>query len=332
MVSIETLGSIGEDELLNRLAKYAPIGQLDDDTAILNLLSPTQLVVNSDVFVESVHFSDLTTRPEDIGWRIIAATLSDLAATGCNKVIGVTISMVAPAKTSWDWVEKVYTGLSSCLESYGGILLGGDCSGGKEKILAVTALGSVSTGKIHRNDARPGDWIVVSGPHGLSRLGLAILQNEVHDRSISFVLRQQAIQAHRRPKPRFDIIRVLDEVRPKDIPWRIAGTDSSDGLFKSIQLLAKASFCHAIVNQAELPFKADMIGLDLQDKSQWVLHGGEDFELVLSLPPSWGKALLHADSQCKKIGIMVAEGSILEQPDSVNSWISADNFFEFKHF
>ncbi|MEI6617177.1 MAG: thiamine-phosphate kinase, partial [Cyanobium sp. ELA507] len=192
----ETLADLGEWELIRRLGAFAPPGQFADDAALLPAGENAGLVVNTDVLVEGLHFSEATTGPGDVGWRAAAANLSDLAAMGCTEVVGLTVGLVAPASTTWAWVEGVYGGLREGLDTYGGVLLGGDCSGGAQRILAVTAIGRLaragpakqaSSGQkpdhrswtaIRRRDGRPGDLLVCTGPHGLSRLGLAVLQGE----------------------------------------------------------------------------------------------------------------------------------------------------------
>ena len=174
------LRDLGEWELLRRLAAFAPPGQFDDDAALLQEESGRQLVVNTDVLVEGLHFSDATMGPVDVGWRAAAANLSDLAAMGCRSVVGLTVGLVAPALTPWSWVEGVYQGLDQALQRFGGILLGGDCSGGGQRLLAITALGHLGSGAIRRCDGRPGDLLVSTGPHGLSRLGLALLLSLIH--------------------------------------------------------------------------------------------------------------------------------------------------------
>ena len=132
----ETLRSLGESELIRRLAQFAPARQLDDDTADLPASSQRQ-VINTDLLVEGVHFSDATTSAEDVGWRAAAVNLSDLAASGADSVVGLTVGLVAPGETAWTWVDGVYRGLQTALDRYGGVLLGGDCSSGQQRMLAV---------------------------------------------------------------------------------------------------------------------------------------------------------------------------------------------------
>ena len=154
--------------------------------------------------MDGIHFSDATTTAMDVGWRAVAANLSDLAASGAVDIDGITVALVAPGHTRWDWVDGVYQGISAALRQYGGVLLGGDCSKGKQRLLSITALGRLGPLRLHRNAALPGDVLVTSGPHGLSRLGLALLQDDpsVRDIALCSNLRDQAIARHQHPTPR----------------------------------------------------------------------------------------------------------------------------------
>jgi thiamine-monophosphate kinase len=296
------LGELGEWNLINRLAAFAPAGQFADDAAVLQLAG--ELVVNTDVLVEGVHFSDATTDGFAAGWRAAAANLSDLAAMGCRSACGLTVGLVAPASTRWSWVEGVYQGLQACLQPHGGVLLGGDCSSGPQRLLAITALGPLLGGAaIHRGDGRPGDALVCTGPHGLSRLGLALLQNTVpalERSSLPAALTATAIEAHRCPRPRFDAVEALHRSQPAGLPWRIGGTDSSDGLAAAVAAIARSSSCRARLERAALPLDPAMAALPQAEA--WCLGGGEDFELVLALEPRWALALMAALPGSRVIG------------------------------
>lgn len=336
----ETLAHLGEWELIRRLGAFAPPDQFADDAALLpdgcDGGQDGGLVVNTDVLVEGLHFSEATTGPADVGWRAAAANLSDLAAMGCTEVVGLTVGLVAPASTAWSWVEGVYGGLREGLDTYGGVLLGGDCSGGAQRILAVTAIGRLaragpakqaSSGQkpdhrswaaIRRRDGRPGDLLVCTGPHGLSRLGLAVLQGEsvpwpaIPTESpgaplralLDPGLRERAIAAHRRPRPRFDAVQALIACRPPSAPWRVGGCDSSDGLAAAAAAITTSSGCGARLVRTALPLDPAMASLPQAEA--WCLGGGEDFELVLALEPAWAEALIAALPGTTRIGELVA--------------------------
>ena len=298
------LAQLGEWELIRRLGAFATPGRFDDDAALLVPPPGKALVVNTDVLVEGVHFSDATTSAGDVGWRAAAANLSDLAATGCSNALGITVGLTAPGATPWSWVEGVYGGLQEALQRHGGELLGGDCSGGEQRQLAITALGAVDPKQaIHRRDGRPGDLLVASGPHGLSRLGLALLLDELSadlSSQLPEALRQDALQAHRRPRPRFDVVEALKRSQPQATTWRVGGTDSSDGLVAAAEAIAGASGCSASLDRQHLPVDPRMTALPMAQA--WCLAGGEDFELVLALDPAWAHSLCGNLAGCQVIG------------------------------
>ncbi|EDY38998.1 thiamine-monophosphate kinase [Cyanobium sp. PCC 7001] len=302
-----TLAELGEAGLIERLAAFAPPGQFQDDAAVLDLGDSRGhgLVVNTDVLVEDVHFSAATTEPFHVGWRAAAANLSDLAAMGCTGASGLTVGLIAPASTRWSWVEAVYGGLGRCLSAHGGgNLLGGDCSSGRQRILAVTALGTLAAaGPIRRTDGRPGDALVCTGPHGLSRLGLAVLRQELTPSELGMLpaqLLDRAVRAHRMPEPRFDAVQALAASQPAWLPWRVGGTDSSDGLAAAARAVATASGCQAVLQRGNLPIEPAMAPLGKAET--WCLNGGEDFELVLALDPHWADGLLQLVAGSRRIG------------------------------
>lgn len=308
-----TLAELGEWELIARLAAFAPAGQFNDDAALL--AAGGTLVVNTDVLVEDVHFSEATTDGRAVGWRATAANLSDLAAMGCNGAEGITVGLVAPGSTPWPWVAAVYGGLRACLEAHGGTLLGGDCSAGGQRLLAITALGRLGTSRrgeatvIRRGDGQPGDVLVSTGPHGLSRLGLALLQATLAPATRQLVppaLASRATDRHRQPVPRFDAVRALQASQPPRQPWRVGGTDSSDGLGAAVAAIAATSGCQAVLERTALPLDPAMAVLP--EAEAWCLAGGEDFELVLALEPRWAEALLERLPGSQTIG------RLLEQP------------------
>ena len=283
-----TLSQIGERDLIRRLAAYARADQCSDDAALLPEISPERWVISSDTLVDGVHFSAKTTPASAAGWRAAAANLSDLAAMGCRRCEGVTVALSAPGDTEVDWIEQAYGGMQDLLQRHGGHLLGGDCSSGEQLVLAITAVGPVHPDQlIQRGAGKPGDWLISTGAHGRSALGLQLLLGEAAwAGTLANEQRQTAIRCHQRPQPRFDAVAALHASRPAGQPWRVGGTDSSDGLRRSLELLGSACGYRPELNRSALPEPTDPF---------WnlCLDGGEDFELVLALAPSWAEALLR---------------------------------------
>ena len=100
----ETLIDLGEKELINRLGKFMPKNQVLDDCALIKT-KKEDLLVNNDSLVENIHFNDLIICPKDLGWKAVVSNISDLLSSGSKKTIGITISLILPAKTEWFWVE-----------------------------------------------------------------------------------------------------------------------------------------------------------------------------------------------------------------------------------
>jgi thiamine-monophosphate kinase len=268
---------MGEAGLLQRIFPFCSEGVVGDDGAILQMPPNQSLVVTTDVLVDRVHFSDRTTSPADIGWRAAAANLSDLAAMGAMP-LGITVGLSLPETTEVAWVEELYGGLRDCLSQYQTGVVGGDLCRSDTITVAITALGAVDPAQaIRRDRAQSGGAIVVTGDHGKSRAGLELLLNPNYGKSLSEVDRQVLILAHQRPLPRLDVLPILRELSS---PW-IAGMDSSDGLLDAISQICRASGVGAIVENLPIHPALDRLRMDSQD---WILTGGEDFELVLCLP------------------------------------------------
>lgn len=291
----QTLSDLGELAIIDRLKAFCPEGVIGDDAAVVEVRAGYRLVVTTDMLLQGVHFSDRTTPPHAIGWRATAANLSDLAAMGATPT-GITIALGLPASTSLSWIEALYQGISECLGAYGGVILGGDLSRAKQQTISITALGEVQPERaICRNTARPEMTVVVSGPHGGSRAGLALLLEELalaaHHRTYATAW----IRAHQRPIPRFDVIAKLREIAGDRTPYPvIAGMDSSDGLANALLQLSKSSGVGMDVVRSQIPLPVGLSAVvGPKTALDWALYGGEDFELVLCLPPDVADQLIQ---------------------------------------
>ena len=208
-------------------------------------------------------------------------------------------------------MDGVYQGISAALGEYGGILLGGDCSKGEQRLLSITALGRLGPMRLHRNAARPSDVLVTSGPHGLSRLGLALLQDDpsVRDIDLPSTLRDKAIARHQKPTPRLEEVQQLLACKPEHLPWRAGGTDSSDGLLSAVAGLCNSSGCGAVLRNDKLPVTEGWP--EGSQWTDWCLAGGEDFELVLSLPEAWADVWQQCVPKSQRIGQINAEAGVI---------------------
>ena len=325
----ETLENIGEKELINRLGKFLPKNQTSDDCALIKTKNDN-LLINSDSMVENVHFNDFTICPQDLGWKAVVSNISDLLSSGSKKTIGITISLILPAKTEWVWVEGLYKGISKALKEYGGIILGGDCSKGNQKTISIAAFGIQGELELRRNACKPGDIILTTGIHGLSKLGFMIKNKVTFDNSVSLNkrLENKSIERFCRPKVYPNFLNKLLKTRSNKTIRRIGCTDSSDGLFQALQDLAIASKCKAIMNYEKIPKDKDWPKGDEWD--EYYFFGGEDYELVFSLPKKWAKNLSKLDKNIIEIGYFAKGKPSIEFKDNNKNKLLKNQ--SFKHF
>lgn len=332
-MSQPTVADIGELGLLKRLQPFCAQNLLGDDAAVLPPLDAAH-VITTDVLVDNVHFSDRTTAPEDVGWRAIAANLSDLAAMGASS-IGVTVGLSLPGHTPVDWVDRVYQGMAACLQAHGGEILGGDIVRSELTALAITAIGQVSAQRVMRRDrAQPGHVIVATGWHGAARAGLELLLHPETGEDLSDHDRATLIKAHQRPVPRLDVVDWLDALEDAEFQ-SIAGMDSSDGLANAVLLMCQASGVGAKLMRSRLPLPPALIPWVGEPTAlDWCLYGGEDFELVMCLPAETALEMLpYLGEHAAIVGTIEADEKVwLVNDRSDTSDVELTEASCFQHF
>ena len=324
-----TIKDLGEIQLLNRLKRFMRCGQIEDDLAEIKTINKN-LLINTDLLVEKIHFSEEISNAKDIGWKCMTTNISDLICSGSENIVSFTVGLVLPPSTHWKWVENLYEGMREAMQEFGGEIIGGDCTCGETKMIAITAIGEMNTPRLHRGNALPGDCIVSTGFHGLSRLGLALLTSEQLPSKVQISPRliDKAINAHKRPYPAVKALKALIESKPESTSWRAAGTDSSDGLIESIKGICQSSNCQAVLSKTSLLKDPDWPKDSIWNN--WFLNGGEDYELILSLPKEWAEALSKKLKSAQIIGF-IKEG----KPNIFWDNLEKINFEEsklFQHF
>ncbi|MEB3886765.1 thiamine-phosphate kinase [Lyngbya sp. CCY1209] len=304
---------IGEQGLLKIVKKYCPPDVVGDDAAVVDCPADRALVVTTDMLVEGCHFSDRTTPPEAAGWRAVAANLSDLAAMGASP-LGITAALGITGETPVAWVEGFYRGMADCLDRFRTPIVGGDLCRSPVNSVSITAFGAVSPDRvIRRTGAKPGWMIIATGVHGDSRGGLELLLNSDVGESLSEPERRSLIFAHQYPRPRLDVLPVLEKLWEADPNLIVAGMDSSDGLADAIVQVAQACGVGARIDTRHLPTSDALKKLvSSQQAMKWTLYGGEDFELVLFLPPAPGQQLVaELKAGAIVVGMTTAEPDII---------------------
>ena len=333
---------IGEQGLLERLQRFCPPEIIGDDAAVLVTAPEQSLVVTTDVLVDGVHFSNVTTSPEDAGWRAAAANLSDLAAMGASP-LGITVGLGLPGEVRVSWVERLYQGMTECLQKYNTSIVGGDIVRSPVITLAITAFGQVNPSQIIRRSAAVvGDAIVVTGVHGASHAGLELLLHPELGENLNNEEKTALIRAHQRPQPRLDVLPILQKIlnsqsKIQNLKSKIpvAGMDSSDGLADAIIQICRASGVGAVLERRQISLPAAFDHwLTPEQALKYTLYGGEDFELVLCLPQEPALALVqHLGERAAIVGKITPGSAVLfhdEQkkfPDQVLSLSQG-----FQHF
>lgn len=268
---------------------------IGDDAAVLRI-GGKDLVTAADTFVEGVHFTSETMELSTAGYRVLAANISDLAAMGA-KPLHYLVSIVVPPMMNGHSLEEIYSGMASLADRFQMDLIGGDTVQGKELVISVTVFGVVDPNKArYRHLAKPGDVVFVTGFLGDSRAGLEILLKQTAvDEQFSYL-----IDRHRYPQPRIDFSLGLQPLK------RVALNDVSDGIASELNEIAEASNVRIDISFEHLPIHKELLKFAPSPMEKWVLFGGEDFELVGSIPPQeWDfvqKVASVHDLAIKKIG------------------------------
>ena len=264
---------------------------LADDAAVFLPPPDRELVVAADAMVSGVHFLP-GDPPHTIGAKLLRVNLSDLAAMGATP-FGYLMTLSIPSDLPPDWFASFADGLRDDQLRYGLSLLGGDTTSTRGPlVLSLTILGHVAPGAaLRRNGAKSGDDVWVTGTIGDGTLGLAALQHQLGDPDGSLTDR------YRLPRPRLGLS--LAGIAH-------AAIDVSDGLLQDLGHLCRESGVGARIETALVPASAAATAAG----PKWLerrLTGGDDYELLLAVPPSSAPALLRnaaaAEVAVTRIGI-----------------------------
>ncbi len=251
-----------EWQLTERIRRLAPspgmVLGIGDDCAIFRPRGCSEdLLFTTDLLIEETHFRRETHRAADVGWKALARGLSDIAAMG-GEARFCLVSLALAPWTDSRWVDGFYRGLLRLAGRSGTMLAGGDVSHSERVMCDIVVCGGVPRGQALRRDgARAGNAIYVSGTLGGSARGLA-------------TGRGQAWRRHLRPEPRL----ALGRHARRDL-HATAAMDLSDGLSLDLHRLCLASKLSADIGIPPI-FK----GATLEQ----ALHGGEDYELLFTVP------------------------------------------------
>lgn len=234
------------------------------------------LFITQDSLVEDVHFTMSTTTPFQLGQKAVAVNISDLAATLCNPEY-ISVGLSLPNSVSDEFVREFYQGIDFACKKYNVTVTGGDITSSDKVYISITAIGrrrySIDTG---RNFAKDGDFILSTGFYGTSAAGLYALTKGIK-------VSETILSAHLTPEAKIEEAHIMGN----HVENNIAVMDTSDGLADALFKIAKASKVSINVNFNDIPILPEVKELAKKTKQNldnWVLWGGEDFELIFSVP------------------------------------------------
>ncbi len=272
------LRPVDEFELIQRYFVRADddegvITGIGDDGAVLRPEPGRELVTVIDTLVEGTHFPGELSAA-DLGYRVVAVNLSDIAAMGARP-LWMTLALTMPP-TSNEWVDAFASGLFAAADEHRLALVGGDTTGGSSVVVSVQITGDVGTGEaLLRSGARPGDTIYVTGTLGDAAAGLSMIGANNAD---EFLLGR-----FQRPQARIAVGLEL-------VGLASACIDVSDGLVGDLRKLLDASGAGAELNLDALPLSEAMTrAFDEDVARRFAATGGDDYELCFTssqtLPP-----------------------------------------------
>ncbi|MDZ7806489.1 MAG: thiamine-phosphate kinase [Gracilimonas sp.] len=296
--TFQTIQSIGTKGLLDKLTSFDSyknenvIQSVGDDAAVIKEKDGDFTLLSSDTYVEGVDFDPTYTPFHHLGYKIVSGAVSDIYAMN-GEPETILINLAAPNRMSVQMIEDLYKGIYAAGKENEVELVGGDMKANHANlVVSISVYGKVDQEKVsYRKGAKDGDAICVTGDLGGALAGLRILMREKKfweehgDDAVQpelgdyqFVVKRQLV-----PKARRDLIKSLNENNL--IPSSMI--DLSKGLVTELSALCEASAVGATIYQAALPIAIEtrQVADEMEeDVDRYALFGGEDFELMFTLP------------------------------------------------
>ncbi len=298
------IAELGQFGLIDRLtAAFAPrnastLRGTGDDAAILAAGPDERIVVSTDSLFEGVDF-DLTYFPlKHLGYKAVTAAVSDIIAMNATPS-QIAVSLGVSAKLPVEALDDLYEGIRFACEESGIDLIGGDTRASMTGlVISITAIGHApETRLVYRDGAQQNDLICLTGNLGAAYMGLQLLEREkrvladVTDPEPQFAGYEYLLEKYLKPRPRTDIVAALAE--EKIVPT--AMIDLSDGLSSDLMQLCRASHCGARIYLERIPIAKQTSALAEEmhaDPVVAALHGGEDYELLFTVPLSMQEKIM----------------------------------------
>lgn len=314
------LKDLGEFSLIHRLSKKfkhqasGTVLPLGDDCAVYSTSSSKNQLISTDALVENIHFKFSTISPEQLGQKAIAVNLSDIAAMGGTPT-RILITLGISKKISTSFLDQLYKGIHKTCRLYNVELIGGDTvSSPSSFFINVTIIGEANPGNFFtRNGAKKGDLIFTTGTLGDSSLGLKIQSNK--KLKCSSQSRKHLVAKHLNPVPRLKESQLLIRY-----DFNITSMiDISDGLAQDLQHICKQSGAGAMIYEEKLPQSpafSKVCSANKLNPLPLILNGGEDYELLFTLPSDGVKKLCRQFEKAKALVTHI--GEITQSPNKVS--------------
>jgi thiamine-monophosphate kinase len=303
----------GEDKLIRRIARAVPsvarvrVSRRDtlrlgigDDAAVISPGGGSDWVLSSDAFLEGVHFLANRHPADSVGFKALARATSDVAAMGATPRFFL-MTLALPEERTGKWLDGFLRGMGRAARQLGMRLIGGDTTRNSSVSISITVLGEIAPGlAVARAGARTGDVIYVSGKLGQAEFGLLMVKNGL-DLTRKHGLRGQLSPLKRHLYPQICV--ALGSWLARE---RIASAmmDISDGLSTDLARLCAASGVGARIWAERIPcvdIPGDKTGRAMRELSklkldalELALHGGEDYQLLFTVPRRLVKRLNRA--------------------------------------
>ena len=289
------ISSLGEFGLIEKITKELITSNKEtvkgagDDAAILQFSNDEEVLVTTDLLMEGIHF-DLTYFPlRHLGYKAVVANISDIyAMNGTPKQI--TVSLALSRKFCIEDVEELYAGMKLACQQYGVDIVGGDTSSSLTGLaISITAIGTAPKGtSTKRNGAKETDLICVTGNLGAAYMGLQLLEREKiatagKDIQPDFQGKEYILERQLKPEARKEVIEKLREENIKPT----AMIDISDGLSSELMHICKQSGVGCRIYEERIPidYQTAIMAEELNlNVITCALNGGEDFELLFTVP------------------------------------------------
>jgi thiamine-monophosphate kinase len=291
------IASLGEFGLIEHLTKNfeiqnaSTILSIGDDGAVIDHFGK-QTVISSDMLIEGIHFDLMYTPLKHLGYKSVVVNLSDIYAMNATPT-HITLNIAFSNRFSVEALDEFYEGVYAACEKYGVDLIGGDTSSSQKGfIISVTAIGEITPDKIvKRSGAKKGDLLCVTGDLGSAFLGLTLLEREkkiyLENPQIQPDLENEQYIIGRllKPEAKKEIIEFFEQ--SNIVPTSMM--DVSDGLSSETLHICKQSNVGCVLYEDKIPVNdhARQYAYKLElDPTACALSGGEDYELVFTIPQS----------------------------------------------